>query len=341
MKTLLPTEKINLVLNRLVVLLDQERNAIIKINQHDFSNFSTDDHSNKKNLLIDDSRINEMILTLNNLVSQKNNQIELLNLNPVDGIGTIDDKATLGTTLKIYETNPNIIIEAGGIAFKSGNKIILEGGKDTILSNTKIISLWHQALIENNIPISWIEYLENGSENSDTISLQDEGKNKIESAKDNGNNFVYINRYADLDIAFDIITKRKTSNASESVVNKVLIDKNLQFWKIYARQLVTELQLSNVTLVGDMAISLETEIDCIENDLIWYQEFLEDKIIIGTTNSDQEAITKINKCCSTSASIITKNSIIANFFLTNIDSQVYHNVDCNTIEFPMKQYTKY
>jgi glutamate-5-semialdehyde dehydrogenase len=45
----------------------------------------------------------------------------------------------------------------GGIA-KSGNKILLKGGKESLLSNLKIVSLWHQALTDNDVA-TWVEYL--------------------------------------------------------------------------------------------------------------------------------------------------------------------------------------
>jgi glutamate-5-semialdehyde dehydrogenase len=65
----------------------------------------------------------------------------------------------------------------------------------------------------------------------------------------------------------------------------------------------------------------------IESDLVWYEEFLDYKIVIGTTNSDQEAIDKINKYCGGhSASIITRNDVLAQEFMENVDTAaVYQN----------------
>jgi glutamate-5-semialdehyde dehydrogenase len=54
---------------------------------------------------------------------------------------------------------------------------------------------------------------------------------------------------------------------------------------------VTELK-KNVLVLGDKSISKATNVPQIESDLIWYEEFLDYKIVIGTTNSDQEAIEK-------------------------------------------------
>jgi glutamate-5-semialdehyde dehydrogenase len=46
--------------------------------------------------------------------------------------------------------------------------------------------------------------------------------------------------------------------------------------------------------LGDASVADVTQVPCIENDLIWYEEFLDYKIVIGTTNSDEEAIEKTN-----------------------------------------------
>ena len=74
------------------------------------------------------------------------------------------------------------------------------------------------------------------------------------------------------------------------------------------RRLVSELQQRKVTVLGDETIAKTTNVPQIESDLIWYEEFLDYKIVIGTVNSDLEAIEKINKYCGGhSASIITEN----------------------------------
>jgi glutamate-5-semialdehyde dehydrogenase len=107
----------------------------------------------------------------------------------------------------------------------------------------------------------------------------------------------------------------------------VLIDTNLPDWEVFAKQLVIELEKFKVTVLGDDIVAKATGVKAIENDLIWYEEFLDYKIVIGTINSNQEAIVKINKYCGGhSASIITKSEALAQEFMENVDaSSVYHN----------------
>ena len=112
-----------------------------------------------------------------------------------------------------------------------------------------------------------------------------------------------------------------------NALDKVLIDINLPNWEVFAKNIVLELQQRNVTILGDATISKVTNVPQIESDLIWHEEFLDYKIVIGTVKSNQEAIDKINTYCGGhSASIITTNDAIAQDFMDNVDAAaVYQN----------------
>ncbi|CAM3099678.1 glutamate-5-semialdehyde dehydrogenase [Flavobacterium frigoris] len=349
MSQILPIDKRNAVLSRMAVLLEQERTAIKTTNQQDLANYSGDDLAMEKRLLVDDAKIDGMILSLQQLASQEDpvGQVRF-NFTHDNGLKISNKTAAFGTILIIYESRPDVTVEAGGIAFKSGNKILLKGGKESLLSNLKIVSLWHQALTDNNVATSWVEYLnydrtetqvflEKPTQKVDLIVPRG-GENLINFVKKHatcpvivsgrGNNFVYVNAEADIEKAIAIIINGKTSNISVcNALDKVLIDTNLPNWEIFAKQIIRELQLFNVTVLGDDTVAKATGVQEIESDLIWYEEFLDYKIVIGVTNSDQEAIKKINKYCGGhSASIITKNDAVAQEFMENVDTAaVYHN----------------
>jgi glutamate-5-semialdehyde dehydrogenase len=349
MNHLLPIEKRNAVLSRMAELLEEERANIKLINHQDLSNYSGDDLAMEKRLLVDDAKIDGMILSLQQLASQEDPVgVERFNFDHENGMKIINKTAAFGTIMIIYESRPDVTVEAGGIAFKSGNKILLKGGKESLLSNLKIVELWHQALKESNVATEWVEYLNYNREETQAflekptqkvdLIVPRGGEKLIAFVKKHatcpviisgrGNNFVYINKEADLKKAFDIIINGKTSNISVcNALDKVLIDTNLDNWEAFAKKTIAELQQRNVTVLGDESISKATNIPQIESDLIWYEEFLDYKIVIGTTNSDQEAIDKINKYCGGhSASIITKNDAIAQEFMENVDTAaVYQN----------------
>jgi glutamate-5-semialdehyde dehydrogenase len=349
MSQILPIEKRNAVLSQMAALLEQERTAIKATNQQDLANYSGDDLAMEKRLLVDDAKIDGMILSLQQLISQEDpvGQIRF-DFTHDNGLKISNKTAAFGTILIIYESRPDVTVEAGGIAFKSGNKILLKGGKESLLSNQKIVSLWHKALEDSEVATSWVEYLnydrtetqaflEKPTQKVDLIVPRG-GENLINFVKKHatcpvivsgrGNNFVYVNKEADLDQALAIIINGKTSNISVcNALDKVLIDTNLENWEAFAQKIVTELKQRNVLVLGDEAVAKATGVKAIESDLIWYEEFLDYKIVIGTTNSDQEAIEKINKYCGGhSASIITKNDTSAQEFMENVDTAaVYHN----------------
>jgi len=349
MNTLLSIAKRNAVLSRMAELLEQERANLKSINQQDLSNYSGEDLAMEKRLLVDDAKIDGMILSMQQLASQKDPVgVERFHFVHDNGLKIINKTAAFGTIMIIYESRPDVTVEAGGIAFKSGNKILLKGGKESLLSNLKIVSLWHQALEENDISKDWVEYLnynraetqaflENPTQKVDLIVPRG-GEQLIAFTKKHatcpvivsgrGNNFVYVNQEADLKKALDIIINGKTTNIGVcNALDKVLIDTKLPNWESFAKQLVTELQKYKVEVLGDTAFANVTQVPAITNDEIWYEEFLNYKIVIGIVNSDQEAIAKINKYCGGhSASIITQNNAVAQVFMDSIDSAaVYQN----------------
>ncbi|MEL1241122.1 glutamate-5-semialdehyde dehydrogenase [Flavobacterium flavipallidum] len=349
MNTILPIEKRNAVLTTMAALLEQERDALKAINQQDLANYNGEDLAMEKRLLVDDAKVDGMILSVQQLASQEDpvGQVRY-EFTHDNGMKISNKTAAFGTILIIYESRPDVTVEAGGIAFKSGNKILLKGGKESLLSNQKIVSLWHQALESNGVSTDWVEYLnydrvqtqaflEKPTQRVDLIVPRG-GEKLIEFTKKHascpvivsgrGNNFVYVNADADLEKATNIIINGKTSNISVcNALDKVLIDTNLPNWEAFAKQLVSELEKFKVTVLGDDSVAKATGIQAIENDLIWYEEFLDYKIVIGTVNSNQEAIAKINKYCGGhSASIITEDKTIAQDFMESIDaSSVYHN----------------
>lgn len=349
MNMLLPIEKRNAVLSRMAELLEQERANIKAVNQQDINNYSGDDLAMEKRLLVDDAKIDGMILSMQQLASQEDPiGVERFNFDHANGMKIINKTAAFGTIMIIYESRPDVTVEAGGIAFKSGNKILLKGGKESLLSNLKIVDLWHQALKESGVSTEWVEYLNYNREETQAflekptqkvdLIVPRGGEKLITFVKKHatcpviisgrGNNFVYVNKEADLKKALDIIINGKTTNISVcNALDKVLIDSNLENWEVFAKQIVTELQKFNVTVLGDETISKTANIPQIESDLIWYEEFLDYKIVIGIVNSDEEAIAKINKYCGGhSASIITENNSVAQQFMDQVDTAaVYQN----------------
>jgi len=345
----LSIEKRNLVLHSMAKLVGQERSQIILTNQEDLLAYDGSDLAMEERLKVDDKKVDEMILSLNQLFSQEDPVgVERFHFVHDNGIKVVNKTAAFGTILIIYESRPDVTIEAGGIAFKSGNKILLKGGKEALKSNLKIVDLWHQALEENGVSKDWVEYLNyNRSETQDFLEKPTQkvdlivprgGEKLIEFVKQHatcpvivsgrGNNFVYVHKDADTDLALKVILNAKTSKISAcNAVDKVLIDSKLPNFEGFTAILIETLKESNVEVIVDESLKSFEDTETLQNEDIWYEEFLDYKIVIGTIDSEENAIEKINKYCGGhSAVIITKDDKAAQKFMDAVDTAaVYQN----------------
>lgn len=345
----LSIEKRNAVLRTMAKLVEQERSQIILTNQEDLADYDGSDLAMEERLKVDDKKVDEMILSLNQLASQEDPVgVERFHFTHDNGIKVINKTAAFGTILIIYESRPDVTIEAGGIAFKSGNKILLKGGKESLKSNLKIVSLWHKALEENGVSKDWVEYLnynrtetqaflEKPTQKVDLIVPRG-GEKLIEFVKAHatcpvivsgrGNNFVYVHKDADTDLALKVILNAKTAKISAcNALDKVLIDSKLPNFEGFTAMLIEALIEAKVEVIVDKSLENFENIKTLENEDIWYEEFLDYKIVIGTIDSQQNAIEKINKYCGGhSAAIITKDNEAAQQFMESIDAAaVYQN----------------
>ncbi|MDR6762292.1 glutamate-5-semialdehyde dehydrogenase [Flavobacterium sp. 2755] len=345
----LSIEKRNLVLQSMAKLVEQERNEIILTNQEDLADYDGSDLAMEERLKVDDKKVDEMILSLNQLASQEDPVgVERFHFTHDNGIKVINKTAAFGTILIIYESRPDVTIEAGGIAFKSGNKILLKGGKESLKSNLKIVSLWHKALEENGVSKDWVEYLnynrtetqaflEKPTQKVDLIVPRG-GEKLIEFVKAHatcpvivsgrGNNFVYVHKDADTDLALKVILNAKTAKISAcNALDKVLIDSKLPNFEGFTAMLIEALIEAKVEVIVDKTLENFENTKTLQNDDIWYEEFLDYKIVIGTIDSEENAIEKINKYCGGhSAAIITRDNDVAQQFMESIDAAaVYQN----------------
>jgi glutamate-5-semialdehyde dehydrogenase len=161
MNSILTIQERNAVLLSMAELIQQEREAILKANKKDVENYSGEDIAMYDRLKVDDSKIKGMIDSLKQLASLDDPLgHERFHFNHENGLKISNKTAPFGTVMIIYESRPDVTIEAGAIAFKSGNKILLKGGKESLNSNLVLVNLWHKALSENGISMGWVEYLQ-------------------------------------------------------------------------------------------------------------------------------------------------------------------------------------
>ncbi|MCF6222852.1 MAG: glutamate-5-semialdehyde dehydrogenase, partial [Flavobacteriaceae bacterium] len=339
----------NAVLKSMAKWIDSEKQSILEANTKDVDTFAEHDKAMYDRLLVDDDKIKGMIDSLEQLASQEDPVgRELMRFDHDNGMQIINKTAIFGTVMIIYESRPDVTVEAGGIAFKSGNKILLKGGKEAINSNLAIVDLWHRALEENGVSKNWVEYLnfnreetqeflKNPTQNVDLIVPRG-GEKLIAFVKENatcpvivsgrGNNFVYVHAEADIEKALQIIINAKIAKISAcNALDKVLVDLNLVDADAFISKLIDKLKTHKVEILGDEVTSKLDGVTHMPNEDTWYKEFLDYKIVIATVDSVEEAITKINKYGGGhSAVIISENKNVADEFLESVDAAaVYHN----------------
>lgn len=345
----LSIEKRNEVLRTMAELVSKQREKILLANGLDIDQYDPSDRAMYDRLKVDSAKIEGMISSLEQL-SEQEDPIGKTRFSFVhdNGLRIENRTAAFGTVLIIYESRPDVTVEAAGIAFKSGNRILLKGGKESLNSNEAIVELWHEALQRNGVQTDWVKYLKldrketqdflkNPAERIDLI-IPRGGEKLIEFVKQNaicpvivsgrGNNFAYVRHDADPETALRIIVNAKTDKISAcNALDKVLIDKKLPNLEGFVDELVKRLEDRQVDVLTGAELNSNGGAAVGKDDSIWHEEFLDYKILVDLADSEAEAITRINTFGGGhSATVITKDESFARLFMDQVDAAaVYHN----------------
>lgn len=347
---LLDTKKKDEVLSSMMDILDERRAEITEANKRDLDAFNLTDQAMYDRLIVDDKKIDEMIQSVREIRSQEDpvgkvkSEIVLEN-----GLKITDKTAPFGTILIIYESRPDVTIEAAVLAFKANSKILLKGGKEAKHSNKILEDCWHQALQENGLETDWIRllelnraetqtYLKNPPEKIDLI-IPRGGEKLIAFVKQHatcavlvsgrGNNFIYVDKEADWEQSKSVILNAKTQKISAcNALDKILVNNNIPDFESKVVELATVLNQAKVEVWVDANLhKIIPDEKIILDDNIWFEEFLAMKICIGEVDAAKEAIEVINRYSGGhSAAIMTKNLSTAQMFMEQVDcAAVYHN----------------
>ena len=347
---IISTEIKNKVLNSMMRLLDENRSSILDANKKDLDLFKKDDQAMYDRLIVTNAKIDGMIGSIKEVMSQEDpvgKTISTQNLE--NGLDITNKTAPFGTIMIIYESRPDVTIEAAVLAFKANNKILLKGGKEAFHSNTVLVDLWHKALEENGLSKEYItqlamnreetqEFLRNPTEKLDLIVPRG-GERLINFVKEHakcavlvsgrGNNFLFVDKEADWEKSVKIIMNAKTEKISAcNALDKILINSNIEN---YEQKLTDIYQLLNAkgveTLVDADVNNILKDAQQIKDDAIWKEEFLAMKCCLGSVESLDEAVEKINdNSGGHSATIMTSNKDTAIQFMEEVDcAAVYQN----------------
>lgn len=339
----------NQVLRRLSELLKAHQFEIISENQKDLASCNQEDKALYDRLKVDENKITSMINCVEQALETENILGKTIYTYQHPKGMLIENRIVpFGKIFIIYESRPDVTIEAAVMAFKAGNKIVLKGGKESLRSNLILVKLWHKALTENGFSEDYVVYLDvNREEIQQAIAkntykadliIPRGGDQLIDFVKKNsnipvlisgrGNNFLYVDEEADFEMAKKIILNGKSRISVCNALDKVILNKNLPNLDEKLKDLVPFLKANQLDVFGyGEILNINPDLKKDENPELLKEEFLSEKIVILLANSLDEAIEIINENSGGhSATIITTNKSKAEKFQTEVDcGAVYHN----------------
>lgn len=342
------TEKNNALLKMAEVLLKSSE-QILEANKKDLEN-AIEKGTPKAmldRLALDESRINGMADGLKDVVSLPDPIGEVTGMwKRPNGLQIGKQRVPLGVIGIIYEARPNVTCDAAGLCLKSGNVVILRGGKEAINSNVAIVKALREGVKEAGLPEDVIQLVENTDREVATemmklnqyidVLIPRGGAGLIQSVVQNatvpvietgtGNCHVYVDCDADLEMAKNIVINAKTSRPSVcNAEEKLLVNEKIA--KEFLPIIYKALKEKDVEVRGDKKV-LEVLNEATEiQDDEWGKEYLDYIIGVKIVKDVDEAINHINKYgTGHSEAIITNNYENSQKFLQRVDAAaVYVN----------------
>lgn len=349
----------NKVLSAVAKALDSERAAILSANKKDIENAKANGIPDSliDRLSLDDKRINGIIESLNIVISQSDPiGEEIAGWKTPNGLNIRQVRVPLGVVAIIYESRPNVTVDAFSLAYKSGNSILLRGSSSALNSNKAIVKIIKDALSseENGVPeaIELAEAKEHDHSDVDQILnavgfidvvLPRGGKKLIQTVVSNakipvietgsGVCHLYIDEFANLEMAAKIAENAKIQRPSVcNAIECIVVNKKIapEFLPLLEKQFSGRIKFhadENSFKILEKTSAKEQGIlfNATEND--FGNEYLDYECCIKSVENIEEAISYINSHNTKhSESIITENLANARLFQKKIDAScVYVN----------------
>ena len=250
----------------------------------------------------------------------------------------------IGVIGVIFESRPDALVQIASLALKSGNAVLLKGGREAINTNRALCDALRAAAEKVGLPADFAQLLETREDvaamlKEDTLIdlIIPRGSNEfVRYIMDNsripvlghadGVCHVYVDKAADLDMAVSIAVDSKTQNVAVcNAMETLLVHRDVA--AAYLPKLLPALQAKNVKVLGDETVqAIIPVLPATEDD--WHAEYLDYTLSIKVVDSLDEAIAHINRYGSHHTdAIVTADEAAAQAFLTRVDSAgVYHNV---------------
>ena len=337
------TEQKNNFLHDLSKRIIANEQKIIDANRHDLKDA-------KKNNL-DEAFIDRLALNKKNIATMAEGLIQVQSLN--DLIGEITDirqlnsgiqvgrmRVPLGVVGMIYESRPNVTIDAAALAIKSGNAIILRGGSESIISNNYLAQLILESLEVASLPLSSIQIIETKDRAAVTelIQLKDYvdviiprgGKSLVKKITEestipvikhlDGNCHMFVDDGANIKMALELVDNAKTQRLGTCNTLESLVVSN-SIAKDFLPKILAIFDSKNIEMrVCQNSLEIiPTAKKANDND--FYEEYLGPIISCIIVKNIDDAIEHINHFSSGhTESIVTNNHTHAMKFLREVDS---------------------
>ncbi|MFK4934864.1 glutamate-5-semialdehyde dehydrogenase [Lactococcus garvieae] len=335
-----------LIQNTSRIISENERD-LLKAKEHGISDIMLD------RLRLTPERISDMALGLRQVSDLPDPIGQVLQgFTNLDGLKIVQKRVPLGTVGMIFESRPNVTIDAFSLCFKTGNSVLLRGGSDAIHSNTVLVEIIKESLRKQGINASTVELLTDTSHAEAEKMMQADkfldvliprgSARLINRVKEKatvpvietgvGNCTIYVDETADLDMATKIVVNAKTQrpsvcNAAESLVvhAKIAAEFLPQLQEALKKTHEVEFRADEHSLKilqacdGNLAVAVQEE--------DFGTEYLDYIMSVKTVENLDEAIEHINHYSTRhSESIVTKDYFNAQKFQEEIDAAaVYVN----------------
>ena len=344
---LMNTATKNKALLQLADDLIKNKNQIIAANQQDLAAATQMPTKFTDRLMVNSQRIADMANGLRTIadLNDPTSQIDKGWITK-DGLQILQRRVPLGVIGIIFEARPNVTVDATGLTFKSGNAVILRGGKEAIQTNTALVKILRESLQSQHLPVDAVQLITDTSHAiaDEMMNLTDYidvliprgGRALIQRVVTTatvpvietgaGNCHIYNDKDADLTMATNITVNAKVQRPSVcNAAEKLLIHRDIaaEFLPVIAKALMEH----GVQLRGDeMACQLVSTIRPVtEED--WETEYNDLIMAVKIVDSLDDAINHINHHSTHhSESIITNNITRGRYFQQAINSAcVYVN----------------
>lgn len=244
-----------------------------------------------------------------------------------NGLKITAESVPLGVIGIIYEARPNVTVDAAALCLKSGNTVILRGGKEAINTNTALVKIMRKALLKSDLPEDCVALVSDTSRESATalmnlqyldVLIPRGGAGLINAVKNNstvpvietgtGNCHIFVDETADIKMASDIVFNAKCSRPSVcNAAETLLVHKNIA--KKALPEIYALLKTKNVEFRGcEKTVAILGDVVTPATELDFETEFLDYVLAVKVVDSLDEAISHITEYSTGHSECIVTNS---------------------------------